>query len=87
MSDNKEITDKVRAILLTEWDPIGIVDEPKAQDEYDTYTGPVLKLVLAGVSVNALADYLVGIERDRMELVGDRARATRAARHLVSLKR
>ena len=32
---------ELRRLLLVEWDPIGIADVPKAQDEYDSYVGPL----------------------------------------------
>ena len=32
---------KVQAILLEEWDPIGVREVPQAQDEYDAYVGSI----------------------------------------------
>lgn len=33
----KQLQDAIAEILLREWDPIGVVDTPEAQDEYDSY--------------------------------------------------
>lgn len=30
------------------WDPIGVKDEPNAQDEYDSYLGGVYELLVSG---------------------------------------
>ena len=30
------------------WDPIGVKDEPNAQDEYDGYLGGVYELLVSG---------------------------------------
>jgi hypothetical protein len=86
MINSQSTIDHLRFILLNEWDPIGVADEPTAQDEYDAYAGTLLKLILAGASTDALADYLIGVERGRMGLAGDRERARRVATVLVALK-
>ena len=36
---SRRIRAKIRHVLLEVWDPIGIKDEPNAQDEYDAYMG------------------------------------------------
>ncbi|MCW3100549.1 MAG: hypothetical protein JWL77_6167 [Chthonomonadaceae bacterium] len=35
----------IRRIFLEDWDPIGIRDEPNAQDEYDAYLGGMYTLL------------------------------------------
>lgn len=52
-------------------DPIGIRDEPNAQDEYDSYGGRVCGLLKQRKSDDEIADFLIGVVRDRMGL--DRA--------------
>jgi len=41
---NKEksriIRDRIRHTLMSEWDPIGVADEPMAADEYDSSPSP-----------------------------------------------
>ena len=76
----------VRLILMRDWDPIGINDEPAAQDEYDSYVAPLLHLLRQGVSSSALSDRLLRIETVEMGLPGDRERALRVAQKLRELR-
>jgi len=57
-----EIQDSIRVILLREWDPIGIKDEPQAQDEYDSYVGRVYCLLSSKSSEDQVVDCLDRIE-------------------------
>lgn len=43
----QHLHDSIRALLLGEWDPIGINDVPEARDEYDAYVRGVHKLLAA----------------------------------------
>jgi len=76
----------VRLILMRDWDPIGINDEPAAQDEYDSYVAPLLHLLRDGVSSSALSERLLQIETIEMGLPGDRERAVRVADKLRGLR-
>ena len=58
----------IQAILLKDWDPIGIQDVPEAQDEYDGYVGGVYRLLANDASVEAIAEHLGTVERDSMGL-------------------
>ncbi len=62
--------DYIGLVLLHEWDPIGVSNEPNAQDEYDSYVAGVFHLLAAGVSNDELIDHLLEIETDRMGLPG-----------------
>jgi len=59
---------EIRRILLSEWDPIGIKDEPMAQDEYDRYLGDVLGLLEREAGDAEIASYLNWVSRERMGL-------------------
>jgi hypothetical protein len=85
MNDIAALTQRVRPMLLKTWDPIGIVEEPRAQDEYDSYAPAIARMLAAGVSEAALASHLLAIERDRIGLRGDAPRASRVARSLLAL--
>jgi hypothetical protein len=50
------------------WDPIGIKDEPNAQDEYDAYLGGVYELLVGTASDDSIKEHLWRIVTDRMEL-------------------
>ena len=41
---SREIRCHIRAVLMAEWDPIGVSDIPEAADEYDSYIGGVYEL-------------------------------------------
>lgn len=75
----------VREILLHEWDPVGIKNEPNAQDEYDSY----IKLILHVVSqnnINIVATTLINIEIADMNLPGNVVRAARVAKMLCDAR-
>ena len=76
----------VRQILLREWEPIGVVDVPAAQDEYDVYIQPIVRLVLGHASPTVLSEHLLRIENVEMGLRADRGRAFRAAEKLRALR-
>jgi hypothetical protein len=85
MDDPKTITARVRAILLKEWDPIGVGHEPRAQDEYDSYAPQIAGMVLRDMSKAELAALLLTIEHDLMGLPGNEARAIAVAGRLSAL--
>src|SRR5262245_7382612 len=70
-------TQVIRNILLTDWDPLGIGDNPNLANEYDDYILGILNLVDAHCTVNELERYLLAIE-EKWELDPDLA-ASRAA--------
>jgi hypothetical protein len=57
-----EIQRAIGAILLQYWDPIGIRDVPEMQDEYDSYVGPVYRLLASGASTDQIAKHLADVE-------------------------
>jgi len=77
--------DNVKALLLSEWDPIGIRDEPAAQDEYDAYAAVIADMIDAGRSETELADYLVSVGSEAIGLRADQRPAEAVAAKLVAL--
>lgn len=59
---------KIRNILLRDWDPIGISDEPACLNEYDGYVGRVYRLIVSGGDEDQLASHLAEIEAEQMGL-------------------
>jgi hypothetical protein len=53
---------------MTVWDPIGVCEEPNAQDEYDTYLGDVFALLISGASDDQVSEHLLRIVTEQMEL-------------------
>lgn len=58
----------MRGVLLNTWDPIGINDEPNAQNEYDGYIGELYDLLVSGAPDSALLDYLYWAVYENMGL-------------------
>jgi hypothetical protein len=64
----RKIQEGIRQVLLHDWDPIRVSEEPEAQNEYDSYVGGVYQLLASGASAQEIADHLWEIEDDRMGL-------------------
>jgi len=58
----------IQTILLHEWDPIGVANEPNARDEYDSYVGGVYRLLASGAPAEAVAAHLAQLEATEMGL-------------------
>lgn len=71
-------------LLLKEWDPIGINDEPMATDEYSSYAPRMLRIALHS-GVESVADELEKIRVEHMGLPAKRAADRRIAMRLIDL--
>ncbi|PWC10708.1 hypothetical protein [Brenneria corticis] len=58
--------EKVRYILLHEWDPIGVSELTEAQDEYDSYVQPMCEIINQGKDATEIYSYLCWIVNDYM---------------------
>jgi len=67
-SDSRRIRGEIRRVLLNFWDPIGIKNEPMAQDEYDSYIGGVYDLLKKSCTDEELAAHLWKIIEERIEI-------------------
>jgi hypothetical protein len=63
MNDDLKLQ-KIREILLREWDPAGVGDNPKLNDEYDNYLAEILRLIDNGSDYGQLCDHFLYIEKD-----------------------
>ena len=72
-----KIQQQIATILLRDWDPMGVSDIPEAHGEYDSYVGPIYRLLVEGASAETLGAHLQQIERVEMDLyrAGERALA------------
>jgi hypothetical protein len=66
---SREVRSQIRAILMAEWDPIGVNDVPEAADEYDSYISGVYELLEHGASEESIRAYLREIEIQSMGMV------------------
>lgn len=57
------IEETVRTILLRDWDPLVVGDNPNLADEYDDYLPGALRLIENDCSAEQLQTYLEDIER------------------------
>ncbi len=67
---SREVRIAIRRVFL-DWDPIGIRDEPNAQDEYDGYIGHAFELLATGATDREIEEYLLWIV-NRMGMDGSR---------------
>ncbi len=75
----------IRNILFKEWDPIGVSEINEAKDEYDSYVGPIYKMLIARKSKNEIFGYLWWLETEHMGLTGDRQATEYFAEKLAKL--
>ena len=75
----------IRAILINDWDPIGVSDVDQAQDEYDSYIPGILKIISSGGGVSELSAHLLAIERNEMGLPGNYLRAESSSVKIIDL--
>lgn len=80
-----EIQEKIRQVLLHDWDPIGVSDTPAAWDEYDSYVGGIYRLLASGASEYQIIERLYNIETVSMGLPGDREYLKGIAEKLIKL--
>ena len=62
----RRIKGEIREILMRDWDPIGVKDEPIAKDEYDMYLGGIYELLKSEAPLELISDHLREIEIKRM---------------------
>jgi hypothetical protein len=72
-TESRHIRVQIRHVLLDVWDPIGVRDEPNAQNEYDDYIGRVYELLVSKSPDAELIDYLYWAAHDNMGLDASRS--------------
>jgi hypothetical protein len=83
-AEPRSIRSQIRRVLLDVWDPIGVRDEPNAQDEYDMYIGDIFDLLKRDASDEEIAKYLHWVAHDRMGF--DRAQIRQMDETVAALK-
>lgn len=79
------IEQKVRSILLHDWDPIGVSKLDGALDEYDLYARSLSDMLLAGASEEELYGYLAWAEFEHRGLPKQGSNAPVVAQKLFRL--
>jgi hypothetical protein len=80
-----QIQSEIRHVLFYEWDPIG-VSEFGPDDEYDSYIGPVYRILAGSRSEDELIELLWHTERKTIGLTsGPRERLPLIAHKLLTI--
>jgi hypothetical protein len=82
LSDDGRLQDAVRYVLAYQWDPLGTVARGGFDDEYDSYSLGITRLIQAGASIENIASYLLWLEEDRMGVTPHHLQALKVARAL-----
>lgn len=64
--ESRRIRVQIRHVFIDVWDPIGVKDEPGAQNEYDSYIGPIYEMLVNGDPDSKLNEYLYLIVHENM---------------------
>lgn len=81
----REIQVAIGAVPLRDWDPIGVRDEPLAQDEYGSYVGGVYRLIASGATADEVEAHLVLVQGEMMGLSLPAGSLRSVAERLVAL--
>lgn len=82
------LQDRIRTILLEDWDPTNASRSEYARHEYDAYIPPLITLLDSHPDETTIIDYLYDREREIMCFPGlGRERLRRPARKLLALAR
>lgn len=73
--------------MLTVWDPIGVKDEPRAQDEHDVYIGGVFGLLAKNSSDKELSAHLGKIIEERISVHPRRGVPEETVKELQKIRR
>ncbi len=83
----KHLFARIRDILLSDWDPMGLSDAPGTPDDYDAVARELHALVTdPETTVERVAAYLRWIEREQMGLQRRPGMATGAAERVMALR-
>jgi hypothetical protein len=80
----KEIQEAIREVLYRDWDPIGVCDAGP-DDEYDSYIGPVYRLLVSQPKKEEVTAELRRIEDGPIGIGASEDALTMAAEKLLAL--
>jgi hypothetical protein len=83
----KQYHQAIRRVLLHDWDPIGIANEPKAHDEYDNYIHQIHGMLIRHEPKHKLFDHLWWLETEQIGLSGSRSRTEKVVDLLIALRK
>jgi hypothetical protein len=65
-AESRRVRMEIRRVLMDVWDPIGVRDEPNAQDEYDGYIGKLYDLLTSNAPDSDLTEHLYWAAHNQM---------------------
>jgi len=68
---------RINAILLQEWDPLGVNRYPEAIDEYNSYARKISEMLIHGRDAFSIGDYLRQLESGMMSAPASETRIQR----------
>lgn len=80
------LEEKVRMLLLSDWDPIGVKDMPSASSEYNAYVQEICGMLRDGGDRHVIFEYLWRLETEHMGLAGNRNSTSLFAAQLLTLE-
>jgi hypothetical protein len=91
LDSRRQLTETVRNILLTDWDPIRVQEFPEkfrlaAVGEYDDYIVKIIDMIGAKSERRAFERYLLDVETQTMGQRAENSRAAAAAQALFDLQ-
>ena len=81
-----EYQKQIKKILMEDWDPIGVSDEPEAQTEYDNYIPHIYSQLIHDRPREEIFENLWKVETNSMGLPGDRRVTEKAVESLIKLR-
>jgi len=58
----KPTIDDIRSILLRDWDPLGVGNNPKLSDEYDSCIPVIYRMIQGGTTAQEIQQYLIAVD-------------------------
>ena len=77
--------ERVRMVLLSQWDPLGVGDNPRLKSEYDSYVLSILELILKKAGRDQIATRLREIRCNDISLPENNVEDEKAASCLLEL--
>ena len=66
--ESRAIRQRIRSVLMEDWDPIGVNGIPEAADEYDSYIGDFYELLVTRRPKQEIIDRLAYLQGEHMGL-------------------
>ncbi|MFR9166167.1 MAG: hypothetical protein ACLVKO_08140 [Dysgonomonas sp.] len=80
-----KLIEDIRYILFYKWDPIGVNNNKKLENEYDDYIGKIITILINENTIDNVAQYLYQIEQNEIGVTGDYYKCKEIAKELQNL--